>query len=177
VTRVRSRLAMLASLLLAAGPIAAAAAAEQAAPAAETAAPSFGEWIGDWAGKGVVFGQPASATVRFAPALDGKAMVQDYSLSLEGSRPQSFWGHGSYLIDAKGVVTGQWTDSARSLHDLKGRLTPGSWAIHWGSPLTEIGRTVHRLDADGAMTITDSTLQSDGSWRQFAEMRYTRRGS
>lgn len=61
-----------------------------------------------------------------------------------------------------------------ALHPLKGRLGDRIWSVVWGTPLTEIGRSTYRLDPDDSLTVRDSALQDDGSWRLFAELHYTR---
>ena len=131
--------------------------------------------MGDWDGSGTVFGRPSTATARFAPTLDGGAAQFDFALKMGGTTPQNFWGHGVYRVDAKARITGQWTDVSGAMHQMKGQWTPREWIVVWGSPLTEIGRSRYTLTDDGGLHVTDWTLQPDGSWRIFAEMKYRRK--
>jgi hypothetical protein len=149
-------------------------AAAQTPPAAIAPAPDFAAWHGDWTGSGTVLGRESTAKARFRPTLGGPALQFDYDLTMGGTTPQRFLGHGVYRVDARGRITGQWTDVSGALHQLKGVLTPREWTVVWGSPLTEIGRSRYLLTEDGGLAVTDWTLQSDGSWRIFAEMRYRR---
>lgn len=138
------------------------------------AAPSFAPWLGEWVGAGTVMGRAATATARFAPTLDGQALHFDYALDMGGTPAQKFWGHGVYRLDTKARITGQWSDSNGALHVLKGQWSPREWVVVWGSPLIEIGRSRYALTDDGGLHVIDATLQSDGSWRIFADMRYRR---
>jgi hypothetical protein len=164
--------AIVATLLIILTP--AAAAQTPAPPATGFPAPDFAGWHGDWTGTGTVLGRESTARARFAPALGGGALQFDYDLMMGGTPPQRFQGHGIYRVDAKGRITGQWSDTGGALHQLKGVWTPREWTVVWGSPLTEIGRSRYTLTDDGGLSVTDWTLQSDGNWRVFAEMRYRR---
>lgn len=163
----------LAALLVLTGPAAghAPAAGVAAAPAA-----SLSAWHGSWTGEGTAFGQKATATLELGPAMDGGATRLDYRLTVDGTAPMRYFAQGIYRVDAKGGVTGSWSDSHGQNRPVAGQIGANIWAVHWGSADSEIGRSTYGLEADGALIVSDSVLQPDGSWRVFATLRYRRKG-
>ncbi|WP_447757646.1 hypothetical protein [Sphingopyxis fribergensis] len=144
-----------------------------AAPAAEEA-PSLAAWHGSWVGAGEAFGRPAAATLDIAPG-ESDATALSYRLSITGTPPANYAAEALYTVDAKGRVRGRWTDSYARVRPVAGGVTGLQWWTNWGSADVEIGRSTYTLESDGALIVSDSILQPDGSWRGFAMLRYTRK--
>lgn len=149
-----------------------------AAPAASNAsaapATSLAAWHGDWTGSGTAFGKPATATLTIGPAPDGDATALDYRLSIEGAPPVTYSAEATYRVDAKGRVSGKWTDNYGRTRPIGGRVTVQFWSNNWGSADVEIGRSIYRLEGADLLSVSDSVLQDDGSWRTFATLQYRR---
>ncbi|HMO74039.1 MAG TPA: hypothetical protein PKD99_12250 [Sphingopyxis sp.] len=143
-----------------------------AAPAAAPAeAPALAAWHGNWAGEGMAFGRPATATLEIGPAPDGATRLA-YRLTVGGA--PAYGAEGLYRLDAKGRVAGSWTDSTGRTRPVAGAVAADLWWTHWGSADIEIGRSTYALEAGGVLRVRDSVLQADGGWRLFAELSYRR---
>ena len=138
------------------------------------AAPSLDAWYGEWTGAGTAFGRPATATLTIGPAPGGDATALAYRLSVEGTPPVAYSADATYRVDAGGRVTGKWTDSYGRTRPVGGRVTVRNWVSNWGSADVEIGRSTYRLDGPDLLSVSDSVLQDDGSWRTFATLHYRR---
>lgn len=161
----------LAALLVLTGP------AAVSAPAGVTGAPaaSLSAWHGSWIGEGTAFGQKATATLELGPAPGGSATRLDYHLVVDGAALMRYSAQGIYRVDAKGRVTGSWSDSHGQNRPVAGQIGANIWVAHWGSAVSEIGRSTYDLEADDRLIVRDSVLQPDGSWRVFATLRYRRK--
>lgn len=157
----------------AAGLFALAAPAVGDAPAAAPAS-SLSAWHGEWTGTGTAFGKPAAATLTIGPAPGGDATALTYRLSIEGTPPVTYSAEATYRVDGKGRVSGNWTDSYGRTRAIGGRVTVQLWSNNWGSADVEIGRSTYRLEGPDLLTVSDSVLQDDGSWRTFATLQYRR---
>ncbi len=144
-----------------------------AAPAAE--APSLSAWHGSWVGTGEAFGKPATATLDIAP--DGGGAALSYRLSIAGTPPVIYSAEATYSNDARGRVRGKWTDSHGRVRPVAGGVTGTQWWTNWGSADVEIGRSTYTLESGGALVVSDSILQPDGSWRVFSMLRYARKNT
>ncbi|WP_227340009.1 hypothetical protein [Sphingopyxis sp. P8] len=134
-------------------------------------APTLAAFRGNWGGEGIAFGRPARATLAIGPADDG-GMALAYRLVVEREPAIAYSAHADYRIDAKGRVRGRWSDSRGQMRPVTGILTSEGLSTHWGSADVEIGRSTYMLHSDDGLTVTDSVLQHDGSWRVFATLRY-----
>ena len=147
-----------------------------AAPAAaEDPAPSLAAWHGTWSGEGTAFGKAATATLVIGPALDGSATVLAYRLAVPGTPPIAYAAEATYRVDAKGRVSGRWTDKDGRTRPIGGRVSGSEWHNLWGSADVEIGRSTYVLEASDRMIVTDSVLKDDSSWRGFAALRFERK--
>lgn len=144
------------------------------APAAPAGIPSLAVWHGEWAGEGEAFGKSATATLDIGPAPDAEATRLAYRLSIAGAPAASYSAEGIYRVDGKGRVRGNWTDSHGRTRPVAGRVGPHEWTINWGSADVEIGRSTYRLEGADLLSVSDSVLQDDGSWRTFATLQYRR---
>ena len=105
---------------------------------------------------------------------EGGATRLAYRLSITGTPPVEYSAAANYAFDAKGRVRGQWSDSHGRTRPVAGRVAGATWWTHWGSADVEIGRSTYALEKGGILTVSDSVLQEDGSWRPFAMLRYRR---
>lgn len=97
-----------------------------------------------------------------------------YRLSIEGTPPVAYSAEATCRVDSKGCVTGRWTDNYGRTRPTGGRVTVPDWVGNWGSADVEIGRSVYRIDEVDLLSVNDSMLQDDGSWRTFATLHYRR---
>lgn len=150
---------------------AAAALVAPAAPAVLAEAPSLAAWHGQWIGEGQAFGKPATAMLDIASG-EGGATTLTYRLTIAGEPPVTYSADATYAFDAKGRLTGAWADSYGRKRAIAGGIDGATWWAHWGSADVEIGRSTYVLDAGDTLSVSDSVLQSDGSWRVFAALKY-----
>lgn len=155
---------------------AAAALVAPAAPVAPavTEAPSLAAWHGSWIGEGQAFGKPATATLDIAPGAGGGATLV-YRLTIAGEPPVTYAAEATYGFDARGRLRGTWADSYGRKRPVAGGAEGATWWTHWGSADVEIGRSIYRLGEGGSLSVSDSVLQADGSWRVFATLQYRRK--
>lgn len=147
-----------------------------AAPAAAQAppAPPLAAWHGEWSGAGTAFGNPATATLTIGPLAKGDSTRLVYRLSVEGTPHMTYSAEATYRVDARGRVTGTWSDSHGRVRPIGGRVSAQDWTNNWGSADVEIGRSTYRLETADRLVVSDSVLDHDGSWRTFAMLHYRR---
>lgn len=143
------------------------------APAVPAEAPSLGAWHGSWAGEGQAFGKPATATLEIAAGESGATGLA-YRLSIPGTPPVSYSAEAQYAFDVKGRLRGRWSDSHGRTRPVSGGVEGATWWTTWGSADVEIGRSTYVLEEGETLTVSDSVLQPDGSWRVFAMLHYRR---
>jgi hypothetical protein len=146
-----------------------------AAPA--PTAPSLAAWHGEWSGEGTAFGKAATATLVIAPAREDGETALAYHLSIAGTPPFRYAADATYRVDDKGRVRGSWTDSSGRTRPVGGRFAGRLWTNNWGSADVEIGRSSYRLESADMLSVSDSVLQDDGSWRVFSMLHYRRNKS
>ncbi len=143
------------------------------APAVPAEAPSLAAWHGHWTGEGQAFGKPATATLDIAPDGGGATRLA-YNLRIAGTPAVQYSADANYAVDAKGRVRGKWADSYGRTRPVAGGISGATWWAQWGSADVEIGRSTYILEEGGILTVSDSILEEDGSWRLFAMLRYRR---
>ena len=131
-------------------------------------------WYGEWSGAGTAFGKPATATLAIGPTPEGGTTALAYRLSVEGTPPMNYSAEATYRVDAKGRVTGTWTDSHGRTRPIGGRVSAHDWTNNWGSADVEIGRSTYRLETPGRLVVSDSVIEDDGSWRIFSTLHFRR---
>lgn len=144
---------------------------------AQTNAPSLDWMIGNWEGEGTFMGRPSHVSLSVSYILGGNAVSLDYTVSVRNDgekRTKIFAGHGFYRLSSGKRLDGRWIDDAGNLHDLNGRVDPTSLSVVWGSPGTEIGRTVYALDGS-TMMLTDQVLKRTGALDIFAVSRLSKK--
>ena len=97
-----------------------------------------------------------------------------YRLSITGTPPVEYSAAANYAFDAKGRVRGKWADSYGRTRPVAGGISGAAWWTQWGSADVEIGRSTYVLEEGGILSVSDSILQENGSWRLFAMLRYRR---
>ena len=148
-------------------------AAALTAPAVPAEAPPLGAWHGSWTGEGQAFGKPATATLEITPG-EGGTTALAYRLRIAGTPPVNYSAEAQYAVDTKHRLRGKWTDSYGRTRPVAGGVEGATWWTHWGSADVEIGGSTYVLEEGGILTVSDSILEEDGSWRLFAMLRYRR---
>lgn len=144
--------------------------------AADVPAASGLAWMhGEWQGTGRMFDRPSEVTLSIGPALEGRETAMAYRARVAAAdlQPQiRFEAHATFRLEGRNRLIGRWNDSAGNDHPIRGQVSGTEMTTIWGETRTEIGRSSYRLAPDGSMTVIDSVLQPDGSWRMFATASY-----
>lgn len=117
-------------------------------------------------------GTKATCSSTWSAGLHATHVKQHYRIGDPESGTRFFEGIGTYRIAADGAVDGVWADSNGNIHPLDGTWD-GEWlVINWGTPTTEQGRSNYHFHRDGSLTVQDSVLGQDGTWRTFMQVTY-----
>ena len=114
------------------------------------------------------------AAALLAPAAPAEAPSLASRPSIAGAPSVRYSAAANYAVDATGRVRGKWIDSHGRTRPVAGGVSGATWWTQWGSADVEIGRSTYVLEEGGIVTVSDSVLQDDGSWRAFAVLRYRR---
>lgn len=147
-------------------------------PPAETAAPATLDWmVGEWSGKGKLFGRDSEVELTVKPVAAGAAYSLDYRIyvAADGDATEMrFAAHGFFQRGKGRKWHGRWVDNFGNLHDISGTLDAQAMTTLWGSPSTEIGRSSYSI-AGGKLQIVDWALAKDGNFSEFARSQLNRK--
>ena len=147
-------------------------------PAQGQAPREFDLLVGEWKGKGKLFGVDASFSMTWSWMFNRKFL----RLSFQNSFPrgddqeQVLKARGFYRYEEGGAVEGTWLDSRGALLPLRGAVGEGRLSITWGTQKTELGRTEYMILDKDRLHVVDFVFQ-DGEWEQFGSAYYTRVGA
>lgn len=149
----------------------------QIAPA-ESAAPATLDWmVGEWSGKGKLFGRDSEVELIVKPVAAGAAYSLDYRIyvAADGNATEMrFAAHGFFQRGKGRKWHGRWVDNFGNLHDISGTLDAQAMTTLWGSPSTEIGRSSYSI-IGGQLQIVDWALAKDGNFNEFARSQLNRK--
>lgn len=141
-------------------------------PAADGELPSW--LLGNWAGKGALFEQPASMSLSVCPVTGDRGLTLDYQVTGEGNPAIHFTGQADYIPDGKNRWRGRWIGSNGVAHDLTALASDDSFVATWKNAAVETGRTHYQGIAPGQLRVTDYVLRDGGRFEQFASADYVR---
>ncbi|MEQ1550172.1 hypothetical protein [Sphingorhabdus sp.] len=141
---------------------------------AESAAPATLDWmVGEWSGKGKLFGRNSEVELTVRPVAAGAAYSLDYRIyvAADGDATElRFAAHGFFQRGKGRKWHGRWVDNFGNLHDISGTLDAQAMTTVWGSPSTEIGRSSYSI-VGGQLQIVDWALGKEGSFNEFARSK------
>lgn len=132
-------------------------------------------FIGQWVSSGNAFGQPATSTLHWQPALDDKFIHIDYQIKFSQlANGSSFKGVGYYRQSSDNNFEGFWADNSGDMHPLNAALEDNVLMTTWGVAGKKLGRTQYDLSNTNQMIVTD-WIMNKGAWQQFNQNTFTRR--
>jgi hypothetical protein len=134
----------------------------------------LGQFIGSWEGSGKLFGKPAKFQLIFTFALNDKffhlEFRNEYSVD---SRTYVMDAKAYYAVSQVDSLRGYWFDSRGVQQPVRAGLSPSTLTSLWGSPQTELGKTIYELTAVNELKVTD-LVQRNGTYAVFGEAVYKR---
>jgi hypothetical protein len=127
--------------------------------------------VGPWSGQGTVLGQASEVRLTWEWTLDGQFLRLSFTNQMG---PRRFEGHAYYRAVGNGRYRGAWFDSSGMIRPIEASRDGDALVATWGTPETEVGETIYRLEADGSMAIIDRVRGKDGQWREFGRTRLVR---
>ena len=125
-----------------------------------------------WEGEGTLMGADAKFKMQWDKVLDGRF----YRLKFENQRETTngkivFKAIGFYRVTDSVSFHGTWFDSRGISFPLKGILAENQLVVHWGTPDTEIGKTVYTVVAGGKIAVEDF-IEQNGELVNFGKSIY-----
>lgn len=124
---------------------------------------------GLWEAPCAAWGMAATCRTEWSSGMHDSHTVQTYSIVNAETGDVLFAGRGLYRVDGE-QVTGYWEDTTGSVHPLQGSWVSGIFEVIWGTPETEVGRSVYTFN-EGELDVVDS-VQTDAGWRDFMTVSY-----
>jgi hypothetical protein len=118
-----------------------------------------------------VLGQASEVRLTWEWTLDGQFLRLSFTNQMG---PRRFEGHAYYRAVGNGRYRGAWFDSSGMIRPIDASRDGDALVATWGTPETEVGETIYRLEADGSMAIIDRVRGKDGQWREFGRTRLVR---
>lgn len=122
----------------------------------------------DWMGTGTLMSKEATFTMSWARVLNDQFYQLEFSNETEVFR---FEAIGYYQLVGPDSVAGTWFDVRGNTFPLQGNVTSTQLTINWGSPETEMGKTVYSLLEDGSIEVLDY-VEKGGTMVQFGQAVY-----
>lgn len=130
---------------------------------------------GLWEGEGTWLGAKGRGRLAITAVLEGRFTRLEYRVEGVGVEPVLRFAGDAYYAVSGGRLSGTWFDSQGNIHPLQARAADGALVVDWG-PLGEPkGRTTYRRVDAVQLDVVDEAKGKDGSFREFARLRYQRR--
>jgi len=126
---------------------------------------------GGWIGTGTVNQREAHVELAVEPVLGGRFVRLNWVNNGGKDGRDLFEGLALYGELPDGSFAATWWDSQGARHAVTATAEGSALTALWG----ERGRTVYRLLESGALEVTDSLKQSDGSWSEFGKSTLKRK--
>lgn len=126
--------------------------------------------IGSWKGEGKAFGMRSRVEMKWESVLDKKFVRLQYKTEMRSANgeTQIFEGYAFYKFLGDGKYRAVWFDSSGDLHPVSAVFDKSTLTSDWGTPETELGRTLYRLTAPSTIEVIDYIRQKDGTWKEFS---------
>lgn len=130
--------------------------------------------IGEWEGKGELFGQPATFSMAWEWELDQRFVRLTFENRLveNGQARTVLQAVAHYRVTESDSLYGNWFDTRGEILELKATATDSTLVTQWFTE-TEQGRTTYRVVGEDSLEVVDEVLGSDG-WRPFGKASYRR---
>ncbi|MCW5911541.1 MAG: DUF1579 family protein [Cyclobacteriaceae bacterium] len=124
---------------------------------------------GNWSAKGAAFGMPATITMSWLPALEGKFHQLNYKMLMTGKdgNLMVFEGAAFYKRLSENSFTATWFDSQGNMHPITASSDATTLTSLWGTPETQQGKTTYRFVSNNEVEVTDYVMKKDGTWSKF----------
>ncbi|WP_299670986.1 hypothetical protein [uncultured Polaribacter sp.] len=128
-----------------------------------------------WEGKGTLIGSPATFKMNWQKVLDNnfyklefknQRAVKDKKITLKAT--------AYYKVLSDSTFVGTWFDSRGITFPLKGKLSKNQLMVDWGTPETEVGKSLYLILESGQIKVTDFIRQKDKEFK-FAEAFYNKK--
>lgn len=125
-----------------------------------------------WKGEGILFGTEAKFEMNWEQVLGG----QFYQLTFQNERIEEsdkfiFNAIGFYKLTGSTSFEGTWFDSRGISFPLKGLVADNQLVVDWGTPDTEVGKSIYTINPDGTISVEDY-IQQDEKSTNFAKAKY-----
>jgi hypothetical protein len=138
------------------------------------AAPAWPPLTGTWRGPYRLQDRPLELAHEWTPVLAGRFLELRHAVHAPGAPGPVFSAVALYHRPDSAGADGVWFDSGGQQRPVRLRGEAPAWTADWGTPETERGRTVYRMDGDSALVVVDSVLTRAGAWREFGTGRLRR---
>lgn len=125
-----------------------------------------------WKGEGILLGAEATFEMKWGKVLGG----QFYQLTFQNERITetgkiTFNAMGFYKPKEDGLFEGTWLDSRGLSFPLKGTVANNQLVVDWGTPDTEVGKSIYTINTDGTISVEDY-IQQEGKSTNFGKATY-----
>lgn len=141
----------------------------EAGPTSSQADAFLSRLTGTWQGEGKAFGMLARLHMKWEWVLGNKFLrlsLRNEMRSANG-QIQIFEGHAYYQPAGAGKYEAKWFDSRGISFPIKAHTEGDGLIVLWGSPEQEQGKSVYRIIDPGKVEVVDSSLQKDGTFKEF----------
>lgn len=135
----------------------------------------FDKFIGEWSGKGELFGNEAEFKMEWEWVLDRKFVHLIFQNKMHSSNgaDRILKAQAFYQITDTDEIQGTWFDSRGIVLPLNASIEGFTLTTLWGSSETEQGKTVYLLKDDDNIEVEDLVFK-DGNWKKFGHAIYHR---
>lgn len=128
--------------------------------------------LGTWEGKGQLFGQTATFSMKWETTLNARFLGLKFQNGYtDGSGAvRQMQAHAYYNLKTN---KGNWFDSRGKSLPLVFTINGNSMTVFWGDEATEKGKTTYRIQ-DGAVEVEDFVYK-DGSYAPFGRASYRKK--
>jgi hypothetical protein len=126
--------------------------------------------IGNWNGKGTLFGTQASFSMEWGQVLNKKfiKLVFENKFEDQSGVERVMNAHAYYDLTS---MKGQWFDSRGMILPLRLEINDNMMTVFWGSDNTEQGKTVYSILDGEKMNVQDYVLRNE-NYQAFGEAQY-----
>ena len=125
--------------------------------------------MGAWKGSGKFSGRDSNVEMKWESVLGGRFVRLSYRNTWKTAQDKTLTieGHAYYQSLNNGEYRANWFDSYGKARPIEAKFENGALSATWGTPATELGKTVYKLVTPDQVEIIDTVQLKDGSWREF----------
>jgi hypothetical protein len=124
---------------------------------------------GTWSSSGKAFNMPAEISMSWKKSLGDRFHHLSYRMDMKApdGSVQTFEGIAYYKATTGTELAATWFDSGGEMHPIKATVEGESLTAFWGTPETQLGKTIYRFIDSHTVEITDFVQNKIGEWKQF----------